>query len=118
MVTFFELVLWWKRIIGVNVDFYTLITQLQNLGNAGLRQIVQLKFTAGATVYARLALFPGLQTHFLRLQDRKITPTKYRIFLPIFCPYFQIIVVFQGQKWTENLAFVWKNSTLKNQSTK
>ena len=60
MVPFFELVLWRKRIIGVNADFYTLLTQLQNPGNAGLHKIVQLKLIAGATVYAGLALFSGL----------------------------------------------------------
>ena len=56
-------------------------------------------------MYTRLALFWGLQTHFLRLQDRKITPTERRNFLPIFRPYFHAILVFQGQKWPRNLVF-------------
>ena len=67
-------------------------------------------------MYTRLALFPGLQTYFWRLQDRTITPTEHRNFSPILRPYFHTILVFQGRKWPGILVFFWTDSMVKNRN--
>ena len=72
--TFLDCILRRKSIVVANLHFYSLKAQLRKNGHEGLRQILKFKFTDGPTAYARLALFQGARTLFLRKKGHATTP--------------------------------------------